>query len=122
MALVDDDALTTEERLAKARQRQELDQLQRDEDLRAVLSTEAGRRWLWRLLEEECLLLQDIYDVEPRAEARMLGRRALGIHLLAEAQRVSAGAYQAMVLEEAKAAREKAIQEALEAARKAVGR
>lgn len=67
---------------------------QRDEDLRWVLSTEQGRRFYLRLLEDESNLQgQSFAGSDTHLTAFREGVRAVGISLLEEAQRVAPGSY-----------------------------
>lgn len=82
----------------------------RDDDLRAVLSTPPGRRFLWRLLTQSGLLGAS-YSESPTATAYAEGRRSVAIGLMREAQRVAPELYAVALKEHL----EHEMREALEA-------
>jgi hypothetical protein len=86
----------------KARQAVALQQ--RESDLRAVLDTPEGRRFVWRLLETSNLH-GGSYTGEAFSTAFNEGTRAVAMGLLQEAQRVAPNSYVAMVTEAAEASR-----------------
>lgn len=90
-------------------QRARLRQAQREDDIRHVLSTPHGRRFYWRVISE----LGDIHglalDADPRTAAVVEGRRAVGVSLYQEAQRIDADLHLAMVTEALEQQREDAI-------------
>ena len=59
------------------------EKIEREErqDVEAVLSTVAGRRFLWRVLSQAGIY-KDIPTQNPEQMARQLGKRALGLWLL----------------------------------------
>lgn len=65
---------------------------QRDDDLRGVLSSPAGRRFLWRLLTQSGLHGAS-YSESPTATAYAEGRRSVAIGLMREVQRVTPELY-----------------------------
>ncbi len=65
---------------------------QHEEDLRAVMGTAAGRRFLWRLLEQAGLHGRS-YAGAAEATAHNEGRRSVALDLLAEMQRVAPELY-----------------------------
>jgi hypothetical protein len=65
---------------------------QRDDDVRAVLSTIEGRRFLWRLLEAGGLWGPS-YAETATATAYNEGRRSVAINLMLELQRVAPERY-----------------------------
>lgn len=77
----------------------EKERLLRDADLRAVLGTEAGRRFVWRLIDGSGVFSQS-YAGEALANAFNEGRRAVGIALMQESQTVSSRLYVEMLAEE----------------------
>jgi hypothetical protein len=72
--------------------------MQLDEDLRNVLSTQHGRRFVWRMLEV-CGVYSPVFTGEPLTMSHAEGRRSVGIDLIQEAQRVSCDTYVEMVKE-----------------------
>jgi hypothetical protein len=83
-------------------------------DLRAVLGTPAGRRYIVRLVEERCLLRQKIWTAS--AEIHLLeGRRQVGIDVMNEAARWAPDLYLEMGLERIRAeAEELNLREAMQ--------
>lgn len=67
-----------------------------DVDLRAVMGTQPGRRFVWRLLEQSGLHSPS-YAGEAMASAFNEGRRAVAIALMREVQRVCPELYVTMV-------------------------
>lgn len=59
-----------------------------DEDLRAVLSTESGRRFLWRVVEGFSGAVAASYDGQALGTVYNEGRRSVGLRLVQECQRV----------------------------------
>lgn len=74
---------------------------QRDDDARAVLSTVQGRRFLWRLVMGTANVMGQSFSGDAANTAFAEGRRAVGIDVVAELQRVDPRAYLAMVTEAA---------------------
>ena len=52
-------------------------------DIRAVLSTNAGRRFVWKLLER-CKAFGSIYDSDSKFMAYLSGQQDLGHYIMAE--------------------------------------
>ncbi len=75
----------------------------RDEDLRSILATQPGRRFIWRLITSVCHLFGDAFDVNDRVEARSLGQQSVGKALMRECQRVAPKLYLLMVREQTNA-------------------
>lgn len=76
----------------------ELREVQRLEDVRAVMSTPAGRRWVWRLLESTGVWGAS-FTGDALSGAHAEGRRFVGVALMAELQRDAEDAYVRMVVE-----------------------
>lgn len=72
---------------------------QRDSDLRVILLSPAGRRFLRRLLDP--MLGSSFVPGSPESTAFNEGRRSIALALLSEVQRVSPQGYAAMRREEA---------------------
>lgn len=73
MAVVKDkQALKEQKDLARSRRLKEL------RDIRSVMGSEEGRRFIWRLLEE-CRVFLSTYDDQPVASYYKQGRRAVGL-------------------------------------------
>ena len=71
------------------------------EDLRYVLSTPAGRRFLWRLLCE-CRLFSTVSHTEPLEMSRLSGRRDYGLWLLDELAAADNNAFLKLIQESQK--------------------
>ena len=70
------------------------------EDLGAVLATQAGRRFIWRLLEERCRGLSSSYSANALEMAFLEGVRSVGCHLVEEIQREYTSHYVLMLEEQ----------------------
>lgn len=101
-----DPNLTAAERKAAAlreeEERQRRERLQRADDLRAVMGTPEGRRFVWRLLNEAGLFSSS-YTGEAISGAFTEGKRAFAVHLVKQLQAESRDAYVVMVREAAEA-------------------
>ncbi len=99
--MVDPNA-TAEERAAAERedaeQRSKLERLQRADDMRTVMGTTEGRRFVWRLLNEAGLFSSS-YTGEAISGAFSEGKRAFAVRLMADLQLESRDAYVRMVAE-----------------------
>lgn len=87
----DPDAVASEERLAAAKQQRELS------DLRAVLSTAEGRRWIWRVLEQTAAFRASYDPDSPLRMAFAEGRRSTGLWLLAEMQHAAPDSFGSLI-------------------------
>lgn len=75
-------------------------QQQADDDLREVMSTAGGRRFLWALLEERAGTFRESYSGEQTHRAAYLeGRRSIALEITAECQRVDSPNYVHMLRE-----------------------
>lgn len=94
--------LSKEERAAAERvdaeQRARRERLQRADDMRAVMGTVSGRRFIWRLLNEAGLFSSS-YTGEAISGAYGEGKRAVAVKLMADLQAESKDAYVTMVAE-----------------------
>jgi len=73
---------------------------QADQDLRAVLLTPAGRRFVWRVVESMTRSLDGSFAGEAtHATAYNEGLRAVGLHITLETQRVAPELYVVMLQE-----------------------
>lgn len=88
----DEEALLEKERRAKENAAREV------LDLRAVMSSPQGRRFVWRLLDAAGVFSAS-YTADPNSTAYAEGRRAMGLWLMREAQTVARDPYVAMVRE-----------------------
>lgn len=77
----------------------ELRETRRIEDIRAVMSTAAGRRWVWRLLESTGVWGAS-FTGDSLTSAHAEGRRFVGVALMAELQRDAEDSYVRMVAEQ----------------------
>lgn len=80
--------------------RQELRQQQREDDIRLVMQSDVGRRFVWRLLCDAGLYADTFAAGAPDVTAFRQGRRAQALELLAELQRVVPREVVAMVQSE----------------------
>lgn len=71
----------------------------RDADLAGVMSTQGGRRFVWRILDELSGTLNGSYVSDSHATAFNEGKRAVGLALTLELQRVAPGPYVHMLSE-----------------------
>mgnify|MGYP001561964717 CR=1 FL=1 len=78
-------------RKAKQRERQERDQELKD--LRDVLSTRQGRRFIWRTLTLAGVFRLSFVPGEPEETAFNEGRRSLGLSLMADVHEIDAAQY-----------------------------
>ena len=87
------DKKTVEKRKTKL----ELRSIQQNEDLRAILATPGGRRFLWRLLEQTGMYVSS-YQGEERALPAIYreGMRSLGLWSIGEISSADPGAYALM--------------------------
>lgn len=82
-------------------QQQQDAERQRQEDIKSVLATPAGRRFIWALLDERSGVFGPSFAGEaPHTTAYREGVRSVGIELVKELQRVSPGQYVLMVAEQ----------------------
>lgn len=72
---------------------------QRDEDLRNVMGTAAGRRFVWRLIDEHAGTFGGSFSSDALTTAFNEGRRSVGRELMTEAQRLATSAYMDMLRE-----------------------
>ncbi|MGE4471076.1 MAG: hypothetical protein AB7D47_13160 [Desulfovibrio sp.] len=70
--------VTTQEQAKTARDRQRAERLRELRDLRDVMSTEEGRRVMWRLLSE-CRVFLSTYSPKELESYYRQGRRAVGL-------------------------------------------
>lgn len=89
----DPDAVASEERLAASKARREL------ADLRTVLSTAEGRRWIWRVLEQTAAFRASYDPDSPIRMAFAEGRRSTGLWILAELQAAAPDAFASLIAE-----------------------
>lgn len=73
-------------------------ELERRADLREVLRTRPGRRFLWTLLSE-CGLFESSFSLDLALMAHKEGERNVGLRLFAELNNVDVGIYHQMALE-----------------------
>ena len=91
--------LVDEGRQALLRDREKLALFQNDEDIRAIMGTPQGRRFMYRLAYGICKVDGGIWSAS--AEIHYLeGRRSVGIEVKSEAQRVAPREYVAMIQEQ----------------------
>ena len=68
---------------------------QHKNDLRAIMATVGGRRYLWALLGS-CGVFLDTAGTEPLLLGRFMGRRSLGLELLIEIMTICPDEYLVM--------------------------
>jgi hypothetical protein len=93
----------------RLKEREKLRREQAKVDLGEVLSTPAGRRFLWSLLAEDTQVFDVTVSDEPMALARHSGIRLVGVRLLTAAQEQHPELFLAMWQEAVRAAREEAL-------------
>lgn len=81
------------------RDRERLAVYQRDEDLKTLMSTPAGRRFLYRLAYGICGVENGIWSASAEIHY-MEGRRSVGIEVKNEAQRLAPREYVLMIQEQ----------------------
>jgi hypothetical protein len=92
-----------EQSVAFLREREKDAAVQADEDLRAIMATPAGRRFMYRLAYDICGVENGIWS--PSAEIHFQeGRRSVGIQVKNDAQRVAPREYVEMIQERINAA------------------
>lgn len=64
-----------------------------EEDLRAVMSTPAGRRFVWHIIDDMAGTFGKSFTGEPLSSAFNEGRRSIGLNLMNEAQALAPDAY-----------------------------
>lgn len=97
----------------KATQHERLVHEQELRDLRHVLETKPGRRYLWRKLSEAGCFRQSFVPGEPDATTFNEGRRSLGLGILAEIHELDPSFYLQM-MQEAKDAEQRSHEAATE--------
>jgi hypothetical protein len=75
--------------------------VRRREDLRAVMGTATGRRFIWRLLNSDTGINALSYTGDPSSTDFNEGRRSVGLNLLAEIQRDAPAPWMRMMQERA---------------------
>ena len=80
-------------------------QRQQEEDVRAVLATETGRRFVWALLDGHAGVFGASYTGDGVSGAYGEGRRSVGIGLMLLVQRLAPDLYVRMVQEQLEALR-----------------
>ncbi len=84
---------TAPETAVERRKRESLRRQQHEEDVKAVMATPSGRRFIWHLLEEVTGVFAPSFAGEALLTARNEGRRWVGIHVMLEAQRLARDSY-----------------------------
>lgn len=82
----------------RIREREEAAERQRREDFRAVMSTPAGRRFFWDLVNRKCGVLSTTFTGDIHTY-HLEGKRAVGVGLMAEAQAICPPEYVTMFRE-----------------------
>lgn len=82
---------------------------QRAEDLKAVLSTPAGRRFVWHLTNIKCGVLAQSYTGDAEQAVYREGRRSVGLDVLGDAQELCPPEYLTMFTEALKEHREEEL-------------
>ena len=90
--MADEDSFDTsdESQVSERRKKGGLKQLQDSEDLRLVLSTRGGRRFVWKLLSD-CGLLED--HPPGLLLERFMGRRQVGLRVFRDVEAADPSAY-----------------------------
>lgn len=79
-------------------------------DVRLVMSSPAGRRFLWRLIDSVAHVFSGSFSGDALSTAFAEGRRAVGIDVMREAQRASPEHYLSMLEEAQLASRLEALE------------
>lgn len=82
------------------RKRENLRRQQHEEDVRAVMGSPAGRRFLWYLLDEVAGVFSPSFAGDALVTAHNEGRRAVGISIMVEAQRLAKDSYAQLLAEQ----------------------
>lgn len=90
---------------ARWKQREQAAVCQRENDIRVVMSTPSGRRFIWRLANETCGVLSTTFTGDIQTYHRE-GRRSVGVELLAELQKLCPPEYVTMIQEAIAASQE----------------
>lgn len=67
-------------------------------EIQSIMSTEAGRRFMWRLLERTGVN-SDRFNPDPYRNAHQSGERSIGIWLQRELEEAAPGSYMTMIKE-----------------------
>ncbi len=89
--------LSNPDKQARLRELEAQRERQLEEDLDAVLSTDAGRRFAWDVLDRLCNVFGGSFTDETHRTAFNEGRRSIGLDLIEGAKRVSPQLYARMV-------------------------
>jgi hypothetical protein len=89
------------EQVKEAGSKKQLQKKQKQADLKFVLETAQGKRFLWGLLKK-CGIFETSYDSNPHTVYFKEGRRNLGLELIAEINDASPEALEAMMTESKK--------------------
>lgn len=92
-------ALAAQEKAEELSKKAEVRRAQRDDDLREVMRTRAGRRFLWDTIERVCAVHSGTFADQHAVASYAEGRRAVGLELMQAAQMVDRGAYFLMLRE-----------------------
>ena len=93
----------------RTRAQAERRQQQRDNDVRAVLATPEGRRFLWWLLDDLCGLHSSAFGGDMPVLTFLEGRRNVGVALMQHAQALAPDEYVLSLQEHVAAAKEEAL-------------
>lgn len=87
------------------------EKIQIEMEIRAILATPGGRRFIWRLLHDRIGILRgSFFGGDTHSAAYSEGRRSVGLELLADMQATDPNGYVEMVVEAADAARAKELE------------
>lgn len=101
--------LTNEEAQKRLKKRDRAIERQREDDVRAVMGTVQGRRFVYHLIYGRCAVLDKSFSGNGH-DAWRNGRRAVGLDLTTDLQALAPDRYVEMVEEAIKAAKEDALQ------------
>jgi hypothetical protein len=99
-----------EEQVGKAKRRQSLGRDRELDDLKAVLGTLQGRRFVWRLLGH-CSAFTSVFSADPYIAAHNSGRQDVGHFLMHEVEIAKPDAFLTMMHEHAPPAKADTQQE-----------
>lgn len=96
--------LASEPQQKRLQERDELERRNYERDMRVVMSKPEGRRFVWRILSGYCCTFEKSFNGNADTTIYREGRRAVGVELMQEVQRLEPHAYIEMVQERLRAA------------------
>lgn len=81
--------LSSEEQQKRLREREALERRRYETDLKAVMGTPTGRRFVWRVIQGFCGSFGKSFNGNTETTIYREGRRAVGVELMEEIQRLA---------------------------------